>query len=220
MVRLVALGVTEAMSHKEVLKKVLEAIIVPYLVTHDPLFYRDRHLHKGVGHKENAMTPVAGCLCCNAMTSLHNGCTECITAWKLTMVSRLFKTKVMAYSNTLWKFWWVWTREYKLYKRGKGPNPYANKGKGKGYEPQGGSQPQEPLACLDQPTGGSEGWQGPAPNQCNHWMAEQGEAFDVPVASYYTPPIVAPTVLDSPTESCTTPERASGEEDRNWGRCD
>ena len=209
------------MSHKEVLEEVLEANIVPYLVTHHRLFYRDRHLHKNVGHRENAKTPIVGCPCCNAMTSLHNGCTECITAWKLTMVSRLFKSKVMAYSNTLRTFWWVWTPEYRLYKSWKGPNPYENKGKGKGYEPQGGSQPQDGLACLVralrsmtllQPTG----W-------LDDWMAEQGDSFDVPGDYLYTTPIVAPTEPDSlvPTPIVApAPIVAPTEEDPNWESMD
>ena len=207
----------EAMSHKEVLEKVLEASVVPFLVKHHWSFYKDRHLHK-----KNPKKLVHGCPCCIAKTSMQRGgCTECITAWKLTMVSRVFHEKVMAYSNTLSNYWWVWTPEYRLYKSWKGPNPYENKGKGKGYEPQGGSQPQDGLACLVralrlmtrlQPTG----W-------LDDWMAEQGEAFDVPVASYYTTPIVAPTELDSlvPTPIVApAPIVAPTEEDPNWESMD
>ena len=92
--------------------------------------------------------------------------------------------------------------KYKLYERGKGPNPCAHKGKGKGYEPHGGSLPQGPLAIQDR--GPFLSMSEPLESFYHVGPKREDRAFDV-ARPCNTPPIAAPTVLDSPTESCTTP---------------
>ena len=94
-----------AMSHKQVLEKIIQSVL-PYLATHEAWWYRDRHLHKKHGRGANPMTPYAGCRCCDAKTSLHDsGCTLCLAAWKMSMVSHIFKTEVIAYGGKLEPWW-------------------------------------------------------------------------------------------------------------------
>jgi hypothetical protein len=179
---------------------------------------------------------VYGCACCEAKTSLHYGCTECINAWKLTMVSKVFKSKVLAYSNTLRNYWWVWTPEYRRQRKGKDKGKGQGKDKGKGYKPQSGSQPEELQAAqalaTSSMTGSSEDLQ-VRPNQYEDWLqAEHGEAARPFISTlqserallvdlgFPAAPIVAPTVLDSPTESWTTTLDASGNEERNLDSLD
>ena len=122
-----------AMSHKEIFGEILVGVL-PYLTAHEDRWYRDRHLHNKHGRRDNPMTPYAGCPCCAAKTSFDgNGCTLCLAAWKLSLVSVTFKTKVRAYGSKLRAWWWVWTPEYRAAKKAwrKG-----GKGKGKGYKPQ------------------------------------------------------------------------------------
>jgi hypothetical protein len=234
-----------AMSDKQVVEELLEFFIVPYLVTHEPEWYKDRHMHKHIGRRGNAMTPVDGCACCEAKTSRYDGCTECHNAWKLTMVSKVWKSKVLAFNSTIRNWWWVWPEDHRQQRRGRGKGKGQGKGNANGYQPQSGYQPQVPQAApfykLQVPQAAQAlATSSTAGSSQDHLvayppgletkqyhadlLAEHGEAARPFVSSlqserallvdlgFPAAPTVAPTVLDSPTESWTTTLDADGNE--------
>jgi hypothetical protein len=139
----------------------------------------------------------------------------------MSMVSQIFKTEVIAYGGKLKPWWREWTPEYRAWKKGMSQ---GGKGKGKVYQPQGGYQPQGCLAIQDcnanwnWQAGGQRSWEAQVSNTDQQWSQQPetaASASNVPV-----PPSVAPTELDSPTESLTTTVEFSGEEGSIWETID
>ena len=229
-----------AMSDDEIIVELLECFILKYLVTHKrgeegEWWYKDRHNHKHIGGRgPNPMTPVYGCACCEAKTSRYDGCTQCHNAWNLTMVSKVWKSKVLAFNSTIRNWWWVWPEDHRQQRRGRGKGKGQGKGNGNGYQPQSGSQPQVPQAAQALATSSTAGSSQdhlvayPPGLETKQYhadlLAEHGEAARPFVSSlqseralpvdlgFTAAPTVAPTVLDSPTESWTTTLDASGNE--------
>jgi hypothetical protein len=182
------------------------------------------------------------------------------------MVSKSWKSKVLAFNTTYRNWWWKWSAEHREQRKGRGKGKRQGRGNANGYQPQAnGYQPQRPcvidvpcaqalapsrfvIELVDVPEAElvevpeaelveltnypglpaePPGLEISAIRLAQHradLLAEHGEAARPFVSSlqserallvdlgFTAAPTVAPTVLDSPTESWTTTLDASGNE--------